>query len=119
MKDQVTLTVPASQVAPPLWNGEQDAQYAVLMDTDGVPTTWVRSADWAIYGRMHGWDRVARIAEGPSLRLPTLLKDGHVVIEGSSYIGIAFDGERVLIGEVGSEALAEFYLVENPTPNDW
>ena len=55
---RVTLYVPAAEVGPGLWNGDENSLYAIQMDGKKGPV-WVRSRDWATYGRMYGFDRVA------------------------------------------------------------
>lgn len=60
LKDSITQTVVSSIVIDGPWNSDAGADMAILMDGEKGPV-WVRSRDWAIYGRMYGWARVARI----------------------------------------------------------
>lgn len=52
-------------------------------------------------------------------RLQALLDGGQITVEGREYIGLAADGVRVNIGNVGDEAAVERYLTANPTPDTW
>lgn len=122
VEENVVLTVMEEVVLPALWKGQEDAQFAVLMDNDGKPDAWVRSADWAVYGRQHGFWRVARIqpAQGPLSVLERLVKTGDIIVkDGDRYVGIAADGVEVMIGEVGREASAAEYLRDHPLPSTW
>lgn len=59
--EKVKIIVAPEMVQPGMWNSDNHAQYAIAMDSDNGDIVWHRSADWALYGRMYGFSRVARI----------------------------------------------------------
>jgi hypothetical protein len=58
-KEMVTISVTERQVKEGFWNGDETAEYAIKMDNG----SWYRSHDWATFGRMYGWENVARIVK--------------------------------------------------------
>lgn len=60
---KVTATIDANVVGDGFWNGDENSQYAIGMDSEANPGTivWHRSNDWRLFGRMYGWKRVAKI----------------------------------------------------------
>lgn len=55
----------------------------------------------------------------PTPILNTLLKDNRIREDRGNYIGVASDGEEVLLGVTGAEIPLEEYLEEHPTPKYW
>lgn len=58
---KVKIDIDVSMVEPSMWAGQENARFAIAMDAPDGSIVWYQSADWALYGRMHGWTRVARI----------------------------------------------------------
>ena len=51
--------------------------------------------------------------------LNQLIEDRIITIDCYDYVGTAFDGVEVFLGNVGNEAQVEGYLKEHPKPTDW
>lgn len=62
--DEVKIEIDRSMVKPSMWLGQENARYAIALDGETKGSlVWYQSGDWAMFGRMHGWTRVARIKD--------------------------------------------------------
>lgn len=64
-KERVQTVISSTILEGHFWDGDEHAEYAVLMDRDDPKrdVVWYRSRDWVHFGTVNGWHRVAKILE--------------------------------------------------------